>query len=175
MIVPRLATAIAAAMLFASAANAQDDRGSGKNVVQAFERFCLVAPATIEGAAAAARTSGWREAAFPADFRTKADTKQAFTGSIDGREFELVLTRDGSARRFGTTCLLRAVAKERFYPYFDEFRAAIGRAGLRGRETDVPHFFRASGKLFDGRMAESILSTRFPAGRTNYTALQVTY
>lgn len=174
MTVARLTAALAATLLVASAASAQDDRGSGKNVVQAFERFCLTAPATLEGAAAAARTSGWREAAFPADIRTKADAKQAWTGTIDGREFELVLTR-GSGRRLGTKCLLRSEAKERFYPYFDEFRAAIGRAGLRGRETDVPHFFRASGKLVDGRMAESILSTRFPAGRTNYTALQITY
>jgi hypothetical protein len=170
-----LAAALAATLFLAPAASGQSDRGSGKNVVHTFERFCLAQPATLHSAAASVQKDGWTAAAFPADFRTKAETKQAWSGTIDGRAFELIVTQDSRARRFGTTCLLRTAAKERFYPYFDEFRTAMARAGLHGRETDVPHFYRASGKLPDGRLAESILSTRFPAGRTNYTALQVTY
>jgi hypothetical protein len=168
---------LAVTLLAASPAAAQGDRGSGANVVQAFGRLCLTNNATPDAIAGnVAKEAGWSAIAFPANHKAnKADATLAWSGPIDGRVFELIVTRNSRQARFGTTCLLRSAAKERFYPYFDDFRTVTKAAGLSGRETDVPHFFRASGKLADGRMAEAILNTRFPEGRENYTALQVTF
>jgi hypothetical protein len=174
-----LAALLAVAVIASpQSAKTQSDRGSGVNVVQKFEQFCL---ANTSGATAIAKIveqdKSWSSTTFPDDYKSeKADTRLAWSGNIDGRVFELLVVNYESQTKYGTHCVLRSEARERFYPYFDDFRAATKKFGLGGKETDVPHFFRASGKLASGRRAQAQLFTRSPPGApTNYTTLQIVY
>jgi hypothetical protein len=174
-----LAGVIAIAVLLSpESTKAQDGRGTGVNVVQKFEQFCL---ADTSGPTALSKIveqdKSWSITTFPDDYKSeKADVKLAWLGNIDGRVFELLYLNYKSQTKYGTHCVLRSAGRERFYPYFDDFRAVTKKFGLGGKETDVPHFFRASGKLASGKRADAVLATRSPPGApTNYTTLQIVY
>ncbi|MBL0114503.1 MAG: hypothetical protein IPP45_03170 [Sphingomonadales bacterium] len=169
---------VAVGLLGTSTAGAQDNRGSGKAVVDAFATFCLENNASLEAIAARADvSSGWTATAFPSDISTKdRDFMRAWTSSIDGFKFELFLARYPTFKKMGSVCLLRAVGPENFYPYFDHFKDRMKAAGLGGKEVNIPHLYRASGKLADGRQANAILNTRTPMANSKiYTTLNIQF
>lgn len=156
-----------------SPVRAQEDN-SGKPVVEALERICLKNQADVNAIAAELNAdSNWKEKPFPDTYRLdKSTISRAWDGIIAGREFEVLVAKAS----YATKCILRTPDKESgYYPYRESFLDVLGRYNLKIRDTDVPHYMRASGK-FEGHRVEVKLMTRSYRGmKVNYTSMQVTY
>ncbi|MBL0115797.1 MAG: hypothetical protein IPP45_10480 [Sphingomonadales bacterium] len=93
---------------------------------------------------------------------------RAWTSSIDGFRLKL-FWRDTLRSKNGQRMPFETVRPEIFYPYFDHFKDRMKAAGLGGKEVNIPHLYRASGKLADGRQANAILNTRTPMANSKIT------
>ena len=165
-----------------SGALAQEgERGSGTAVVSAFEKYCFSQPYTVaEITAGLSRDSSLREIALPADFIVKdLGENQSWSLTIDGKLFQLIVIRRLGFKKSGIQCFLRTEeSKGTIFPYFDFFRERMKANGLSGRETDLPAYYRASGKVADGRKVDARIITRgaWPTTSTiRYTTMAALY
>jgi hypothetical protein len=167
--------------LGAARAQQEGSRGSGTAVVAAFEKYCFSQPYTVsEIRASFAKEAALTEIPLPADFVVKkVGENQSWSLSIDDKPFQLIVIRRLGFEKSGIQCFLRTEEeKGTLFPYLDAFRERMKVHGLSGRETDLPTYFRASGKVADGRQTEARIMTRsaWPTTSTNrYTAMIALY
>lgn len=148
---------------YGSAFAQEGERGSGTAVVSAFEKYCFAQPYTVaEIKAGFVKDPLLSEMALPSDFVTKdVGENQSWSLTIDNKPFQLIVIRRLGFKKSGIQCFLRTQEdKGTVFPYFDAFRERMKSNGLSGRETDIPTYFRASGKVADGRYSEARLMTR---------------
>ncbi|MGY4397078.1 hypothetical protein ACVWZA_002269 [Sphingomonas sp. UYAg733] len=159
----------------------EGERGSGTAVVAAFEKYCFSQPYTVsEITAGLSKDSSLRETALPSDFVVKdLGENQSWSLTIDGKPFQLIVIRRLGFKKSGIQCFLRTEENEgTIFPYFDLFRERMKANGLSGRETDLPGYYRASGKVADGRKVDARIITRsaWPTTSTNrYTTMAALY
>jgi hypothetical protein len=175
--------AIAACLCLApsAAAAADADEVAGPAVVSAFAHFCLDRPDNVgDFVSQLDQEADLKKAEYPADYTPGLKdiiVSRAWAYILNGKEYQLILVQTGAWHASDVRCALRIAAKETIFPYFDPFRDLMKSKGLKGRETNLPHYMRMSGKLPDGRYSEGILSSRrlFPAAPGIFTTLFVRF
>jgi len=159
-----LATVATAILTATAVIAAPQDREAGAPVVNVFASRCFGKPNDISAIIAENNADGaLKSIRTPSEFiDRKIDRVAAWTLDIAGREFELIVWHRPEFKNSGIQCMLRALDKgDNIFPYLDPFKRAIAPTGLKGRKTDLPHYFLARGKLVDGRHAEARLLTRY--------------
>lgn len=71
--------------------------------------------------------------------------------TIDGVQMRLVLASFDAKRRYPTLCALVVPNVKYGWVYRDAFEPAIKALGLKGKSTDLPHYFEYSGKVDGNR------------------------
>lgn len=80
------------------------------------------------------------------DYSKPTSIKQ-WSRSIDGVTVQLVLATFPDKRRYPALCALLVPNVKAGWPYDDAFEAAVKAIGLKGKSTDLPHYFEYSGKV----------------------------
>ncbi len=80
------------------------------------------------------------------DFSKPASVKQ-WSRTIDGAKVQAVLATFPGKRRYPTICAFIVPGVKAGWPYDDAFAAGVKPLGLKGKSTDLPHYFEYSGKV----------------------------
>jgi len=168
---------VALAMLTASGGAAAAPQPDDNVMVPLFLDACAKGDLTYEAREAAiAADSQWVAAADTDDLDIAAFGKvpsisinfdyrhptavREWTRTADGKTIRLVLARFPADRRYPTLCGLLVPDVRNVFPYSDPFEAGVKAIGLKGKSTDLPHYFEYSGKLPGGRPARGDIFSR---------------
>lgn len=66
---------------------------------------------------------------------------------VDGTRVRAVLAQFPEKRRYPVLCALVVSNVQHGWPYDDAFETAVKAIGLKGKSTDLPHYFEYSGKV----------------------------
>jgi hypothetical protein len=80
------------------------------------------------------------------DYSKPASVKQ-WSRMIDGAKVRVVLASFPGKRRYPTICAFVVPNVKAGWPYDDAFEAGVKAIGLKGKSTDLPHYFEYSGKV----------------------------
>ena len=84
------------------------------------------------------------------DFSKPLSVKQ-WSRTVDGAPMRLVLATFPEKRRYPVLCALIVPSVQHGWPYDDAFEAGVKAIGLKGKSTDLPHYFEYSGKVDGGK------------------------
>jgi hypothetical protein len=154
---------LAAALLAPATASAQQPP-EYPGVVPAFLKACVEGTLTVDAREAAIVADGWT-AQSPTvevknfnisgaidknfDFSKPTGVKE-WTRTIDGVPVRLVLASFPEKRRYPALCGVVTGPVKGGWPYDDAFEAGVKAIGLKGKSTDLPHYFEYSGKVDGG-------------------------
>jgi hypothetical protein len=156
----RAAALIAGAVLLAQPAAAQE--GSEAAAVALFQKTCVTGELTAAAREAAiAADAGWEVtdagaldmeafATVPSpsrnfDYSDPTSVKH-WTRRIDGQLVHAILATFPAKRRYPNLCAVIVPGVKNAMPYGEAFREAAKAAGLKGKSTDLPHYYEYSGK-----------------------------
>lgn len=141
-------------------------------VVPLFEEACLKGGPGLAAREAAMASGGWE--AMPADGLklklldrnpnnidfAKPETVRQWKRSVGGKEVRTVLATYRGKGRYPVACVLLVPDVQYAWPYWDAFGDLLKPLGIKGKETDLPHYRGYSGKLADGRRARASINSR---------------
>lgn len=84
------------------------------------------------------------------DFSKPLSVKQ-WSRTVDGVPMRLVLATFPEKRHYPVLCSLVVPNVQHGWPYDDAFEAGVKAIGLKGKSTDLPHYFEYSGKVDGGK------------------------
>ncbi len=96
------------------------------------------------------------------DYSKPTSTKQ-WSRTIDGVKVRAVLATFPAKRRYPTICAFVVPNVKAGWPYDDAFETGVKAIGLRGKSTDLPHYFEYSGKVGGKRPVRAELFGRTQA------------
>lgn len=133
------------------------------SIVPLFDKTCLSGELSM-----AARESGivadgrWTSVATPVvnvpgfnisraieknfDF-SKPESVKEWERIVDGTRVRVVLAQFPAKRRYPVLCAFVVANVQHGWPYDDAFEASVKAIGLKGKSTDLPHYFEYSGKV----------------------------
>ena len=133
------------------------------SVVPMFEKACLEGElTTVAREAAIALDAGWvKEPRVEIDVQalgiskaiernfdySKPVSAMQWTRKVDGKLLRLVLATFPNKRRYPAICAITVPGVKAGWPYNDAFGTAVKAIGLKGKSTDLPHYFEYSGKI----------------------------
>jgi hypothetical protein len=141
-------------------------------IVPLFEEACVKGGLSLAAREAAMASGGWE--AIPAeglklkpleanpmngDF-AKPDTIRQWKRSVGGRDVRTVLATYRAKGTYPVACVLLVPDIQYSWPYWDAFGDLLKPLGVKGKETDLPHYRAYSGKLADGRKARANIMSR---------------
>jgi hypothetical protein len=143
-------------------------------LVPAFLKGCVEGELTPAAREAALAADGWTEVAPSVDvqaFNISAALDRNFDFSkpllvkqwqkqIDGVQINAVLATFPAKRRYPAICAMVAPNVKAGWPYDDAFSAGVKAIGLKGKSTDLPHYFEYSGKIGGTRPVRAEVSGR---------------
>lgn len=130
-------------------------------LVPAFLKACVDGDLTATARESALVAEGWAEMApnvdVPSfnisgaldrnfDFAKPLSVKQ-WEKQIDGVQVRAVVATFPEKRRYPTICAFVAPNVKAGWPYDDAFEVGVKALGLKGKSTDLPHYFEYSGKV----------------------------
>ena len=141
-------------------------------IVPLFEEACLTGGLTLAAREAAMESGGWEK--VPADGLkpklfdpnpmngdfAKPETVRQWKRSVGGREVRALLATYRAKGAYPVACALLVPDVQYSWPYWDAFGDLLKPLGIKGKETDLPHYRAYSGKLADGRKARANISSR---------------
>jgi hypothetical protein len=158
--IPKLAL-LMASLLLASPALAEVE-AEHPFAVQTFLDTCVSGELSASSRVAAIEAGGWTELASPTldvpkfgiskaidrnyDFSKPVSTRQ-WAKEINGVQVQALLATFPEKRRHQTLCAIVLPNEKGAWPYDDAFEAGVKAIGLKGKSTDLPHYFEYSGKL----------------------------
>lgn len=163
--------AMAVAACLAQAAPAQPPTAD-PGIVPLFEEACVKGGLSLAAREAAMASGGWE--AMPAeglkpklldrnpnnyDF-AKPETVRQWKRSVDGKEVRTLLATYRGKGAYPVACALLVPDVQYSWPYWEAFGALLKPLGIKGKETDLPHYRGYSGKLADGRKARASINSR---------------
>jgi len=78
---------------------------------------------------------------------SKPDGVKQWSRQIDGVKVRAVLATFPGKRRYPAICAFVVPNVKAGWPYDDAFEAGVKAIGLKGKSTDLPHYFEYSGKV----------------------------
>ncbi|MFL6863297.1 MAG: hypothetical protein ACJ8DZ_09880 [Allosphingosinicella sp.] len=170
---------LALASLVAATAAAAETPPEYPSAVQTFLDACVTGELSAAARAAALRAGGWTELPSPTldvpkfgiskaiernfDYSKPASVRQ-WTKQVDGSPVQAVLATFPAGRRYPTLCALTFPNVKAAWPYDDAFEAGVKPLGLKGKSTDLPHYYEYSGKVGpDKRPARAEIFSRSQA------------
>ncbi len=96
------------------------------------------------------------------DYSKPTSIKQ-WSRTIDGVRVRAVLASFPAKRRYPTICAFVVPNVKAGWPYDEAFEAGVKAIGLRGKSTDLPHYFEYSGKIGGKRPVRAELFGRTQA------------
>lgn len=78
---------------------------------------------------------------------SKPDTVKQWSRQIDGVTVRAVLATFPGKRRYPAICAFVVPQVKAGWPYDDAFEPGVKAIGLKGKSTDLPHYFEYSGKV----------------------------
>ena len=141
-------------------------------MVPLFEEACIKGGLTLAAREAAMASGGWE--AMPAeglklklldrnpnniDF-AKPDSIRQWKRSVDGKQVRAVIATYQGKGAYPVACVLLVPDVQYAWPYWDAFGDLLKPLGIKGKETDLPHYRGYSGKLADGRKARASINSR---------------
>lgn len=157
-------TALLPAIFLSAAAGAQR-APEYPTLVPQFLKACVEGPLNFAGRQAAiAVDSGWTSEAPTVevknfnisaaleknfDFSKPVEVKQ-WSRTVDGVPVRLVLASFPDKRRYPALCGMVVGPVRHGWPYDVAFSAGVKAIGLKGKSTDLPHYFEYSGKVDGG-------------------------
>jgi hypothetical protein len=144
----------------ASAAAVQAEHPSA---VQLFLDTCVAGELSAAAREAAIEAKGgWTEVSSPTldvpsfgiskaldrnfDYSKPATVRQ-WTRTLDGVAVQAVVATFPGKRRYPTLCAIVLPSVKAAWPYDDAFEAGVKALGLKGKSTDLPHYYEYSGKV----------------------------
>ncbi|TMJ14895.1 MAG: hypothetical protein E6G94_08495 [Alphaproteobacteria bacterium] len=181
-----------ALLLASSAATAAEAPAEYPSAVQTFLDVCVTGELSVAAREAALQAGGWTPVAeptldVPAFGISKAIEKnfnyskpvsvREWTKSVDGAPVQAVLATFPADRRYPNLCALTFPDVKAAWPYRDAFDAGVKALGLKGKSTDLPHYFEYSGKLgADKKPARAEIFSRSQAtGEKNSMHLYIAF
>lgn len=149
-------------------------------IVPLFEETCLRGGLTLAAREAALASGGWESVPSEAlklkllesnpmngDF-AKPETVRRWKRNVGGRDLWAVLATYKAKGTYPVACVLLVPEVQYSWPYWDSFGEILKPLGIKGKETDLPHYRAYGGKLADGRKARANIMSRSaidPEGR----------
>ncbi|MBO9696074.1 MAG: hypothetical protein J7499_07730 [Sphingopyxis sp.] len=129
--------------------------------VPAFLEACVNGKLTAQAREQALAVGGWAEEPATIDPKgfgisraldknfdySKAVSVKQWSRSVDGVVLRAVLATFPEKRRYPTLCAVVVPDVKQGWPYDDAFESAVKALGLKGKSTDLPHYFEYSGKI----------------------------
>jgi hypothetical protein len=130
-------------------------------LVPAFLKACVDGELSVAARETAMAAEGWAETAVNVDvpsfnisgaldrnfeFSKPLSVKQ-WEKQIDGSRVRAVVATFPEKRRYPTICAFVASNVKSGWPYNEAFADGIKSTGLKGKSTDLPHYFEYSGKV----------------------------
>jgi len=185
-------TLLALALLLPTAATAAEAPPEYPSAVQTFLDACVVGELTAPAREAALLAGGWTPVSVPTvdvpkfaiskaidrnfDYSKPVSVRQ-WTKTVDGAPVQAVLATFPAGRRYPTLCALTFPNVKAAWPYDDAFEAGVKPLGLKGKSTDLPHYYEYSGKVGpDKRPARAEIFSRSQAsGEKNSMHLYIAF
>jgi hypothetical protein len=180
------------AFLLPAAASAAEAPPEYPSAVQAFLDACVAGELSVPARAAALQAGGWTEVAAPTvdvakfgiskaiernfDYSKPVGVRQ-WTKPVDGAPVQAVLATFPAGRRYSALCALTFPNVKAAWPYDDAFEAGVKALGLKGKSTDLPHYYEYSGKIGPvGKPARAEIFSRSQAtGEKNSMHLYIAF
>ena len=132
------------------------------SAVQTCLDACVTGELSAPAREAALQAGGWTPVATPTievpkfgiskaiernfDY-SKPVTVRQWTKTVDGSPVQAVIATFPAGRRYPTLCALTFPNVKAAWPYDDAFEAGLKPLGLKGKSTDLPHYYEYSGKI----------------------------
>lgn len=131
-------------------------------LVPTFDAACLSGDLTVPAREAAIAAGGWQQsnaggidvdafqitAALEVNFNFREpDSLRVWTKTVDGASAKLVLATYPSKRRYQTLCGIIMPQSGGAIAYYDQLDALLKSKGIKGKSTDLPHYFEWASKL----------------------------
>ncbi|MEA2998272.1 MAG: hypothetical protein QOK17_105 [Sphingomonadales bacterium] len=132
------------------------------SAVPTFLDACVTGELSAAAREAAMQAQGWTAVAAPtidvAKFGLSKAIERNFDYSkpvtvrqwmklVDGSPVQAVLATFPAGRRYPTLCAVTFPNVKAAWPYDDAFEAGVKPLGLKGKSTDLPHYYEYSGKI----------------------------
>lgn len=146
-------------------------------LVPAFLKVCAEGDLTPAAREAAFAAEGWQEEPATLNVAKLGETPsidrnfdwsspvsvRQWRRDIDGAQVRAVLATFPEKRRYPTICAVAVPGVRYGWPYDDAFKAGVKALGLKGKSTDLPHYFEYSGKIGGTRPVRAELFGRSSA------------
>jgi hypothetical protein len=153
--------ACAALCVLAAAPAAAEVQAEYPGVVTEFERACVAGELSVAARETAFASNGWTAETPDVDVPkfgiskaidrnfdySKPDSVKQWSRVMDGAKVRAVLATFPGKRRYPTLCAFVVPGVKAGWPYNDAFKAIVKSVGLKGKSTDLPHYFEYSGKV----------------------------
>lgn len=130
-------------------------------LVPAFLKACVDGELTAAAREVALTSEGWTETTVDVDVPSfnisgalernfdfsKPTTVKQWERRLDGSRIRAVIATFPEKRRYPTLCAFIAPNVKAGWPYDEAFEAGVKAIGLKGKSTDLPHYFEYSGKV----------------------------
>jgi hypothetical protein len=155
-----------------------------------FMKGCAEGDLTAQSREAALAANGWAKADVSIDPKSlnmsraidknfdfaKPVTISQWNKSVDGAAVTALVATFPEKRRYPTLCAMIVPNVQYGWPYADAMKAGMKSLGIKGKSTDLPHYFEFASKLANGRPARAELFGRSQAlGKEKAMHLYIAY
>jgi hypothetical protein len=147
------------------------------NVVGEFLKGCTEGELTATAREAALAANGWTKAEVTIDPKAlnisraidknfdfaKPVTVSQWTKTIDGAPTSAIVATYPEKRRYPSLCAIIVPDVKQGWTYHDAMQAGMQSLGIKGKSTDLPHYFEYASKLANGHPARAELFARSQA------------
>jgi hypothetical protein len=173
-----LARIIAPLVFAAMATPAQAEQTTEyPSLVGEFLKSCAEGDLTAQAREAALTTNGWTKTEASIDPKAlnisraidknfdfaKPISVSQWSKSIDGAPVSALVATYPEKRRYPTLCAVIAPNVQYGWPYAEAMKDGMKGLGIKGKSTDLPHYFEFASKLANGRPARAELFGRSQA------------
>jgi hypothetical protein len=160
------------------------------SLVGEFLQGCAEGELTASAREAALAANGWTRGEVSIDPKSlnisgaidknfdfsKPLTISQWAKSIDGAPMTAVVATYSGKRRYPTLCTVIAPDVKQGWTYADAMKDGMKALGIKGKSTDLPHYFEYASKLANGRPARAELFARSQAlGRQKAMHLYIAF
>ena len=179
------------ALLSASTPAMAELKSEYPSLVGEFLKSCAEGELTAPAREAALAANGWAKAGVSIDPKSfnisraieknfdfaKPLTTSQWSKTIDGATMTAVVATYPEKRRYPTLCAVVAPDVKQGWTYADQMRDGMKTLGIKGKSTDLPHYFEFASKLANGRPARAEVFGRSQAlgGRQKAMHLYIAY
>jgi hypothetical protein len=160
------------------------------SLVREFATACTSGELSAPAREAALQANGWTKVSVSIDPKTlnisraieknfdfaKPETISQWSKTIDGEPMSAIVATYPAKRRYPGLCAIVAPNVKYGWTYDDAFEALMKQLAIKGKSTDLPHYFEYASKRPDGRPVRAEIFGRSQIlGRQNAMHLYIAY